>query len=942
MVYPTGARYARNAADFLELRVTVTDTDVVYRVTLNTVREEDAAVVGIGLDTDCTGDNVETWPREAGITSQGLDKFITAWGTGGEATSYDVAGDPVDPLPGGAVSMDTERNQMTIRVPRALRGGDFDPRPGGTAYRSWCHVAGVGLWDSGLLRWKPAPAGESPGADTPASGGPRSAPGVFNLAFRFDEQDSITKMPGGDPQRPSTTFPGTGSWFEFQQARALAAGTTAKGFRSRVEFEKVMTGVDQAVNGPRRVQARIFASAIEPFEGVQSSNPTFGGRLQPYLLVVPPGLPARPGLTFSLHSLGGNYTQYLEYSPTQLRQFGDERANLVVTPLSRSQSGFYQNTSELDFFEVWADVARHFDLDSERVALTGYSMGGYGAYKLAAEYPDLFGRAFTAVGPPSSGSEPTGPLLENVRWVPFLNWAQAVDELVPYPGPRGQQDRFTQLGLRSQLWTFATGEHLTLAILDEWGPARDHLGEGSVKRDPWRVDYVFQPQNDRPELGLVHDHAYWVSGLRARDASGSNRGRIAARSLAFGVGDPRTSAVTTAGAIVPGGNLPDGTPIPGSNPYTADGIAWGPEANRRPENTLELDLANLGSGTVDGRRARLDGAVPLRVKLASDGAGALRLEAPLPAGTTVRRIDGNEPQLAPEVALDTDGATFAVATGKRDYLFSPPPGAGTGPGDGGSPGGGSGGGSPSGGSPSGGSPGGAFGEVFPLPPGAKDTFSPTVRLVAPRLASDRFRSGRMRLRFLGSDVGTGITRFAFQVRELGARTGKYRTLTKARRQTALRFNGRPGKTYQFRLRGIDRVGNVSRAVSRTTIVPLDDRVKSARFRGFRQQASPFAWLGTYQRGRTRSQSLSFAYRGRDFYLVGLKSRLGGRALVTFDGRSRVIDTYSPKTIDRARLLHVRAKPTRLHRVTVRPLHKKRAASHGFNVRIDALGILRRR
>jgi len=237
--------------------------------------------------------------------------------------------------------------------------------------------------------------------------------------------------------------------------------------------------------------------------------------------------------------------------------------------------------------------------------------------------------------------------------------------------------------------------------------------------------------------------------------------------------------------------------------------------------------------------------------------------------------------------------------------------------------------------------GGGSGSGGGLLPGPDKT-APTARLVAPRLASDQFRSGRIRLRFLGSDAGTGITRFALQVRELGARTGKYRALTTARRQTALRFNGRPGKTYQFRLRGIDGAGNRSRAVSRTTIVPLDDRVKSARFRGFRQQASPTAWLGTYQRGRNRSQSLTFNYRGRDLYLIGLKSRLGGKAVVTFDGRSRVIDTYSPKTIDRAVLLRVKAKPTRLHKVVVRPLHKKGPASRGFNVRIDAFGILRRR
>ena len=32
--------------------------------------------------------------------------------------------------------------------------------------------------------------------------------------------------------------------------------------------------------------------------------------------------------------------------------------------------------------------------------IAGYSMGGYGAYKLASQFPDLFARVQTTVGPP--------------------------------------------------------------------------------------------------------------------------------------------------------------------------------------------------------------------------------------------------------------------------------------------------------------------------------------------------------------------------------------------------------------------------------------------------------------------------------------------------------------------------------------------------------------
>jgi dienelactone hydrolase len=665
--YPTAERYAGNAADLLEFRMTLLDDEIVYRVALNSVREADTAVVGIGIDLGCDGTAARPWPRGAGISSAGLDKFITAWGTGGAVTSFDQVGTPERPLEAGAVTIDTTTNQMTIRVPRAGALEPFRPAANGT---DWCHVAGTGLWDATTQAWKPVPAGTQPGPETPASGNPvLDAPAVFNLAFRFDEP--ATKM----PTAPYTTFPGIGSWAEDDQARALRERSTGRDFRARVDMAKLRDDADAWVNAPGRVQIRLFSSSIEPFEGVRSAYPQFGGRLQPYLLVVPEERdPAEPaGLTLALHSLGGNHLQYRIYSPTQLQQFGDERDSLVITPLSRSQSGFYRNESELDVFEVWADVARHFALDPERVAITGYSMGGYGTYKLAANYPDLFGSAFTAVGPPSSGSEPTGPLLENVRWVPFLNWAQAVDELVPYPGPRAQQNRFSALGLRSQLWTFPAGGHLSLAIADEWGPARDHLGAARVVRDPWRVDYVFAPANDRPALGLVHDHAYWISGLRARAAEqAADRGRVSARSLAFATGDPQTQPVSGAGALTPGVNLPDGTAVPAPNPYAFDGVSWGATAPAAPQNALEVDLANTAAARVDGRRARLAGDRALRVRVTADGPGSLELDLALPAGATARRVDGSETRPAPEVQVRREGATVTVAEGTREYLIAPP------------------------------------------------------------------------------------------------------------------------------------------------------------------------------------------------------------------------------------------------------------------------------
>ena len=652
--YPLARRFAGNAADLVELRIRPEADAIAYRVTLNAALDPRTSVVGIGIDTDRSGGGAVDWPLGAGVSSPGLDRFVTAWGTGG--ATHALPGEAARALPGGAVTMDLERNQMTIRVPRAVMD------PGST---TWRYVAGTGLWDDAAGRWLQVAPGGSPGDATPSSGSAlAAAPAVFNLAFRHDEPQ--TKA----PDLAHSTAPGIGNWFEDGQARLLRQGTTGD-LHADVDFAALAARADRTLRKPGGdEQARMYPSSLGLPEGVRTGDvfPKYGGQLQPYLLTVPPSYRAGTpvGLTFALHSLGGTYTQYAVFSPNQLRQFGPERDSLVLTTLGHGPDGWYDDEAESDVFQAWADVARHFMLDPERVAIGGYSMGGRGTYKLVTRYPDLFGRAFTAVGPPgrgtwipplppSDGAETnSNPLLESARWVPFMNWVGLADELVPIVGPRAQQNRFDALGLRSTLWTFPVAEHLALGFLDQWSAARDFLGEARVKRDPWRVDHAFLPAADSERLGLVADHAYWLSGLRARDP-GRDRPQAAvralavARSLAFGERDAPVARTARADA---GG---------GPGPATVDGTTWGAPREARAENALELDLRNVERAVVDGPRARLSPARELHVQAKGDGDGSARVELPLRYGARVLRG---------EASVDRDGATVPLGAGTRQVLIA--------------------------------------------------------------------------------------------------------------------------------------------------------------------------------------------------------------------------------------------------------------------------------
>jgi hypothetical protein len=274
-------------------------------------------------------------------------------------------------------------------------------------------------------------------------------------------------------------------------------------------------------------------------------------------------------------------------------------------------------------------VAARYPLDADWVAISGYSMGGHGTYKLATQFPDLFAAGHPVVGPPGQGiwtgtGEPipggartnTFHMLASLRHVPFLMWVAAGDQLVPIGGTQRQARGFDDLGYRYIFDVFAPADHLTLAIHDQYQPAADWLGERTVGRDPARVTYVVNPKMDFGDVRTVADHAYWLSGLRLRNeavsaqSSAAPRGRIDVRSEGFGVGDPPPSGTRAGGGALTGGNL-------GALAYQEQSKDWGETPAAPARNRLAVTARNIASVTVHPRRARVNCRADIEVD--SDG-----------------------------------------------------------------------------------------------------------------------------------------------------------------------------------------------------------------------------------------------------------------------------------------------------------------------------------
>ena len=632
--YPTGPGYDENAADLVELRVKPRPKATAFRITLNTL--EDPALVATAIAIGGQEGVTHPFPFGANVSAP-ADYFLTVHGTTAVLTDA-ATGGPV-PGPAPTVSVDLARRQITVEVPHS------EWEPGTSTVRL---AAGVGLWDEATGSYLLPGAVAS--ATQPGGAGAATSPAAFfDVAFRYNAQEPLPGTPG------PTTETSPAWWRESAQAQALASGDISA-FHAEVDFAKLKAKTDDDMDGqPTGVPVsgafdRILASHFSDGQGADyatggcgSSSECVGemrGQLLPYAIYVPSG--ATPaggwGLTLLLHSLSANYSQFAG-SRNQSQFSARGQGSIVITPSGRGPDGWYYDHAGADTFEVWADVAQHYKLDPDFTDVAGYSMGGYGTYKFTSQYPDLFARAQPTVGPPALGVwvPPAAPspggeqslterMLGSVRNVPFLIWDETTDELVPIAGILKQVEKLDALGYRYAFDQFQAGEHLTLAINNEYQPAAEFLGTDTVDRNPPHITYVYNPTMDFPADGTTAGHAYWVYGVTLRDGSGTAPlGTVDVRSAGFGSGDPIAGETSHGAGVLTGGTIP-------AIPYTSQARAWGAAPSEPAADALFVTATNVSSFSVDARRAHVDCSVtphvstdgPLRLTVADCPGGRTR------------------------------------------------------------------------------------------------------------------------------------------------------------------------------------------------------------------------------------------------------------------------------------------------------------------------------
>ena len=154
---------------------------------------------------------------------------------------------------------------------------------------------------------------------------------------------------------------------------------------------------------------------------------------QPYALYVPSGYDRRSPwpLIINLHGTSAGRGEELvgqaskSYTADRNALFlwaAERHGALLATPYGRGITEF-RGTGENDVFRVLEEVQRQYNVDADRVALTGLSMGGTASYELGLHHPGVF----SAVAPIAAAHS--------------FEWLAANGQHIPFWCIGGEHDR---------------------------------------------------------------------------------------------------------------------------------------------------------------------------------------------------------------------------------------------------------------------------------------------------------------------------------------------------------------------------------------------------------------------------------------------------------------------------------------------------------------------
>lgn len=208
------------------------------------------------------------------------------------------------------------------------------------------------------------------------------------------------------------------------------------------------------------------------------------GKLIPYRAYIPDsydGREARP-LVVMLHGALGDERTYLSglYDPAVIKGEADSRRFILAAPNGRGRLSAYQGLAQEDVFEVIKAVSRDYQIDANRIYLTGHSMGGGGVWTVAASNPQIFAAIAPVAGAPLIQEDARKEALAKLRNTPVFATHGARDQIVQPSRSRSIVDAAKKAGLKVSYLEAPDADHIT--IVGATFPAIMEFFENNVRQ----------------------------------------------------------------------------------------------------------------------------------------------------------------------------------------------------------------------------------------------------------------------------------------------------------------------------------------------------------------------------------------------------------------------------------------------------------------------------
>jgi len=185
-----------------------------------------------------------------------------------------------------------------------------------------------------------------------------------------------------------------------------------------------------------------------------------------YLLFLPEGYgkgEKKWPLMMFLHGAnkrGGDLNKAMRQGPPKIAAGRKDFTFIVVSPQCPPGDRWTKKTEVL--IHLLDDIVARYDVDTERIYLTGLSMGGYGTWSLASEYPERF----AAIAPICGGGERY--MANRLKDMPVWAFHGAKDKVVPVKESEEMVDAIKARGGNARLTVYPDAGH------DSWTKTYDN------------------------------------------------------------------------------------------------------------------------------------------------------------------------------------------------------------------------------------------------------------------------------------------------------------------------------------------------------------------------------------------------------------------------------------------------------------------------------------